>query len=56
MQKLTKIADKSEYAWLEHCEAGGSDDEKRLYKAKLHAGRKLKATKQKRKLKLIEKT
>ena len=56
MQKLIKIADKSEYAWLEHCEADGSDDEKRLYKAKLRAGRKLKATKQKRKLILIGRT
>ena len=52
-QKLIRIADRSEYGWSTVAEyeedelADGSDDEKRLYKAELQAGRKVKATKQK---------
>ena len=52
-QKLIRIADRSEYGWSTVAEyeedelADGSDDEKRLYKAELRAGRKVKATKQK---------
>ena len=54
-QKLIRIADRSEYGWNTVAEyeedelADGSDDEKRLYKAELRAGRKMKAAKQKRK-------
>ena len=54
-QKLIRIADRSEYGWNTVAEyeedelADGSDDEKRLYKAELRAGRKMKATRQKRK-------
>jgi hypothetical protein len=47
-QKLIRIADRSEYGWSTVAElADCSDDEKRLYKAELRAGRKVKATKQK---------
>ena len=51
-QKLIRIAGRFEYGWSTVAEyedelADGSDDEKRLYKAELQAGRKVKATKQK---------
>ena len=48
-QKVIRIADRSEYDWatVEEYEedelADNSDDEKRLYRAELHAGRKVKA-------------
>lgn len=54
-QKLIRIADRSEYGWATVAEyeedelADGSDDEKRLYKAELRAGKKVKAGKGKRK-------
>ena len=54
-QKLIRIADTSEYGWNTVAEyeedklADSSDDEKRLYRAELWAGRKMKVTKQKRK-------
>ena len=56
-QKLIRIADRSEYGWNTVAEyeedelADGSDDEKRLYKAELRAGRKVKSTKTKLKRK-----
>ena len=45
-QKVIRIVDLSEYGWatVEEDElADNSDDEKRLYRAELHAGRKVKA-------------
>ena len=50
-QKLIRIADRSEYGWATVSEyeedelADGSDDEKRLYRAELRAGKKAKAGK-----------
>ena len=50
-QKLIRIADRSEYGWATVSEyeedelADGSDDEKRLYRAELRAGKKVKAGK-----------
>ena len=50
-QKLIRIADRSEFGWITVSEyeedelADGSDDEKRLYKAELRAGRKMKVMK-----------
>ena len=52
-QKLIRIADRSEYGWATVTEyeedevADGSDDEKRIYKAELRAGRKVKTSKAK---------
>lgn len=54
-QKMIRIADRSEYGWATVAEyeedelADGSDDEKRLYKAELRAGKKVKAGKAKKK-------
>ena len=50
-QKLIRIADRSEYGWATVTEyeedelADGSDDEKRLYRAEMRAGKKAKAGK-----------
>jgi hypothetical protein len=50
-QKLIRIADRSEYGWATVSEyeedelADGSDDEKRLYRAEMRAGKKAKAGK-----------
>lgn len=50
-QKLIRIADRSEYGWATVSEyeedelAEGSDDEKRLYRAEMRAGKKAKAGK-----------
>lgn len=52
-QKLIRIADRSEFGWTTVSEyeedelADGLDDEKRLYKAELRAGRKVKVMKAK---------
>ena len=52
-QKLIRIADRSEFGWTTVTEyeedelADGSGDEKRLYKAELRAGRKVKSMKAK---------
>ena len=57
-QKLIRIADRSEYGWATVAEyeedelAGESDDEKRIYKAELRAGRKVKTTRGKLKRKV----
>ena len=56
-QKVIRIADRSEFGWatVEEYEedelADNSDDEKRLYRAKLHAGRRIKAAAAKNKKK-----
>ena len=54
-QKLIRIAERSEYGWNTVTEyeedelADGSDDEKRLYKAELRAGKKVKSMRAKKK-------